>query len=69
MSMCDKVSEQSESEKMNEKKKVVYINNHWNNMAVSCCPSCNKHVDTYLYGRIVNFCPFCGQALDWCIKH
>ncbi len=53
-----------------EAMKVKYFVNDWTGLPVSYCPSCNKCVDMYLYGReskedIVNFCPFCGQHLDW----
>lgn len=58
---------------MNEKKKVVYIKRDLTGLTVPCCPSCNKsinvHVDIYCGFEekeyTVNFCPFCGQALDW----
>lgn len=39
---------------------------------VTCCPSCGHQVDIYYRSSIQgeksfepNFCPECGQALDW----
>lgn len=42
--------------------------------SVICCPSCNRRIDNFYRDECVpddvepfypDFCPYCGQALDW----
>ena len=48
-------------------KPVVYKENSLTCLPVSHCPTCDECVNVYAYGRekVQEFCPYCGQALDW----
>ena len=29
------------------------------------CPTCNKKIGTNIMSYLSNYCPYCGQKLDW----
>ena len=39
--------------------KAELINQNW------FCPKCKNLVEMFRAGEFNNFCPFCGQALEW----